>query len=257
MRQATAAARSCGVDVLAVLADADGPVPSSRIAAQTGRDRGLTARGIGDLARLGLVDGDPAAGAALSWSLRAQAGRVVEQRLVGRGQTVLDELARGCRESAYLVRREGARSVTLAESLPDLPVHGGSWLGRSQPAIRSDAAPLLLSDLDAASLAAIFAGRGTEPVQPGEPRNLAALERLIAQARIDGHCALVDYVERGTMSIAAGVWDFRERLVGAVVLMGPRDRMRPRATRLTRAVRAAADRLSGELGGRPPAGGGA
>ena len=254
MRQATAAARSCGVDVLAALADADGPVPSSRLAALTSRDRGLTARAVADLVRLGLADGDPAAGASLSWALRAQSGRVVEQRLVGRGQLVLDELARSCRESAYLVRREGSRSVTLVESLPDLAVHGGSWLGRSQPAIRSDAAPILLSDLDPASLAAVFAGRGPDPVQPGEPRTLAALERLIAQARADGYCALVDYVERGTMSIAAGVGDFRGRLVGAVVLMGPRDRMRPRALRLTRAVRAAADGLSRELGADPRGG---
>lgn len=255
MRPATAAARSCGADILAALAGADGPVPSSRVASLTGRDRGLTARAVADLVRLGLADGDASAGASLSWALRARAGRVVEQRLVVRGQVVLDELARTCRESAYLVRREGSRSVTLVESLPDLPVHGGSWLGRSQPAIRSDAAPILLSDLDPESLATVFGGRGSDPVQPGEPRTLAALERLIAQARADGHCVLVDYVERGTMSIAAGVGDFRGRLVGAVVLMGPRDRMRPRAPRLTRAVRVAADGLSRELGGAGAGGG--
>ena len=257
MRPATAAARSCGLDILAALADATGTLPSSRIAAETGRDRGLTARAVGDLGRLGLVDGDATAGASLSWVLRAQAGRVVEQRLASRGQPALDELARACRESAYLVRREGSRSVTLVEALPDLPVHGGSWLGRSQPAIRSDAAPILLSDLDPASLAAILADRDAGPAQSGAPRTLAALERLIERAQVDGHCVLVDYVERGTMSIASGVWDFRGRLVGAIVVMGPRDRMRPREARLTRAVRTAADGLSRELGGRRPDGVGA
>ena len=244
-----------GLDLLVAMADhepADGPLTSSRLAALTGRDRGLVARVVDDLVELGLVERDPSDRSLhLGWGLYTAVAQVVERRIITRGQPLLDQLALTCGESAYLVRRRGGQSVTLAEAMPHVSVRGVSWLGRSVPVVRGDAGPVLLLDLSSAELRSVL-GPGPLPASTGAraPRTREAFEREVAVARSTGVCVLIEQTEAGVASVGAPVRDFRSRLAGAVVVVGPSDRIEPKIGSITAAVRAAAAQLSADLGWR-------
>lgn len=250
-----AASAQCGEDLLAALAapesQRDGGLTASRLAAITGRDRGLTARVVEDLLALDLVERDTTTRRLrLGWGLYAAAARVVEGRLAGRGQPVLDRLARGSGESAYLVVRHGTQSVTLAEAVPDKAVQGVSWVGRSVPVVRGDAGPVLLSDLDPVAIRELI---GPEPLPPAPgrraPKTTAGVLRLVARARGDGYGVLDEHVEPAAASISAPVHDFRGRLAGAVVVVGPSSRVRNQEAAIRDAVLLGARQLTESLGG--------
>jgi DNA-binding IclR family transcriptional regulator len=247
-------ASSSGLDLLAAMAAHDpagGPLTSARLAALTGRDRGLVARVVDDLVSLGLVERDPVdRHLHLGWGLYTAAAQVVERRVLTRGQRLLEQLALDCGESAYLVRRRGDQSVTIAEAMPHVSVRGVSWLGRSVPVVRGDAGPVLVMDCSSAELRDVL-GSGPLPASTGTRawRTLREFEREVTIARTEGVCVLVEQTEAGVASVGAPVRDFRDRLVAAVVVVGPSDRVEASSERLTAAVRAAAARLTVDLGG--------
>lgn len=241
-----------GLELLAVIADhqhGDTPLTPARLAALAGRDRGLVNRVVDDLCDLGLVERGADRSLRLGWGLFATAAQVVERRIISRGQPLLERVALRTGESAYLVRRQGAQSFTAVEAMPRSAVRGISWLGRSLPAVRGDAGPVLLMDLTRAELRELV-GPGPLPASTGRnaPRSLAAIEREIKKVRANGVCVLLDQVEAGVSSVGAPVRDFRGRLVGAVVVVGPTARVEPATESLVATVRAAAAELSSALG---------
>jgi len=244
---------ACGLDLLTALANQpahEPPLTSSRLAAMTGRDRGIVARVVDDLCELGLIERDAdERGLRLGWGLYAAAAQLVELRVVSTGQQLVERLAVQSGESSYLVRRRGAHSLTVAEAMPRVAVRGVSWLGRSQPVARGDAGPVLLMDLSRAELRALLGG-GPLPPSTGvnAPRTIEDLERSIGKARADGVCVLMEHVEAGVASVGAPVTDFRRRVVGAVVVVGPATRISPKLPAVVEAVRSAAAELSAALG---------
>lgn len=253
LEDSTGGVSASGLDLLAALANyspSDPPITASRLAALTGRDRGVVSRVIDDLLELGFVERDPDERTLrLGWGLYAAAVQVVELRVVSRGQQLVERLAAQCGESTYLVRRRGTQSLTVAEAMPRASVRGVSWLGRSQPVARGDAGPVLLMDLSRAELRALLGG-GKLPPSTGinAPRSIEELEREIAKARATGVCVLMEHVEAGVASVGAPVMDFRQRVVGAVVVVGPSTRVSSSLATLVDAVREGADELSRSLG---------
>lgn len=244
---------SSGLELLTAIADHQhgaAALTPTRLAAITGRDRGLVNRVVDDLCELGLVERGPdGRSLRLGWGLFASAAQVVERRVVSRGQPLLERLAMQVGESSYLVRRQAAQSFTAVEAMPRSSVRGISWLGRSMPVVRGDAGPVLMMDLTRAQLRAIV-GSGPLPASTGRnaPRSFAAIEREVAKVRSTGVCVLIDQVEAGVSSVGAPVRDFRARLVGAVVVVGPTARVEPSVEGLVAAVRGAAHELSLALG---------
>ena len=246
-----------GEDILAALADARATgapgLTMRQLADSTQRERKLVARIVDDLTLIGFVESDGETRTVrLGWRLRALAAQVADQRLVARGQSIVDHLAIDTRESSYLVIRRGNQSVTLAEAMPDLGVQGVSWLGRSQPVVRGDAGPVLLMDLDDSEFTRVVgSGPLAHSAARKAPRTLSGIERLVAQARKTGFIVLDGQVEDDVASIGAPVFDFRRRLVAAVVIVGPSPRVNDRLERNVEFVVNAAARLSRALGGRP------
>ncbi|MEY4339373.1 MAG: hypothetical protein RLZ14_1223 [Actinomycetota bacterium] len=244
---------SSGLELLAAIADhqhSGVALTPSRLAAITGRDRGLVNRVVDDLCDLGLVErGADGRSLRLGWGLFAAAAQLVERRVVSRGQPLLERLALHTGESAYLVRRQASQSFTLVEAMPRSSVRGISWLGRSLPVVRGDAGPVLLMDHTSAELKALV-GSGPLPASTGRnaPLTLADVEREIDRVRADGVCVLIDQVEAGVSSVGAPVRDFRARLVGAVVVVGPSGRVEASRNSLVDAVRSTAAELSAALG---------
>jgi DNA-binding IclR family transcriptional regulator len=244
---------SSGLELLSAIADhqhSDVPLTPSRLAAVTGRDRGLVNRVVDDLCDLGLVErAADGRSLQLGWGLFAAAAQLVERRAVSRGQPLLERLALHTGESAYLVRRQASQSFTMVEAMPRSSVRGISWLGRSLPVVRGDAGPVLLMDSTRAQLRALV-GTGPMPASTGRnaPRTLADVEREIEKVRATGVSVLIDQVEAGVSSVGSPVRDFRLRLVGAVVVVGPTGRIEPAVESLVSAVRLAAAELSAALG---------
>ncbi|MFZ4719054.1 MAG: IclR family transcriptional regulator [Ilumatobacteraceae bacterium] len=242
-----------GLDILHAVAEhdpTDGPLTSARLAASVGRDRGLVARVVDDLCDLGLVERSQAdRSLRLSWGLYAAAAQVVDRRLVTHGQPILSRLARDCGETAYLVVRRAAQSLTVAEAMPASSVRAMSWLGRSQPVARGDAGPVLLMDLDPTELRQLL-GSGPLPPTTGSraPATVEELEHEITRVRATGVCVLVEHTEAGVASVGAPVRDFRGRLAGAVVVVGPSARVDAASGALAEAVRGATRELGLALG---------
>ena len=255
--RAVASSSMCGADLLAALADHgvhEAPLTVAGLAASTGRDRGLVARLADDLCELGLIERDAATrGLRLGWGLYAAAARLVDARFDSRGQQLAERLAVQCGEMVHVVRRRGSMSVTVAEAMPRASVRGVSWLGRSQPVVRADAGPILLMDLSPIELRTLL-GDGPFPPSTGAnaPSTMDALEQYIARARAEGVGILSDYVDAGTASVGAPIFDFRRRVVGAVVVVGAADRLSAAVDSLVDSVRAGADELSAALGWSPP-----
>lgn len=242
-----------GLELLTAIADHQhegAALTPGRLAAITGRDRGLVTRVAADLLELGLVErGVDGRSLRLGWGLYASAVQLVDRRVVSRGQPVLDRLSMRTGESTYLVRRQASHSFTAAEAMPHSSVRGISWLGRSLPVVRGDAGPVLLMDLSRAELRTLL-GTGPLPVSTGRnaPMTLAEFEREVEKVRANGVCVLLDQVEAGVSSVGAPVRDFRRRLVGAVVLVGPTARVEHSVHQLVEAVSSAAAELSAALG---------
>lgn len=249
------AATDCGADILEALgngqADGNGLTPA-RLAAVTQRDRGLAHRVVRDLLELGLIEHEAGTRQLrLGWGLYVMAARVAQQRLANWSQPVLDRLAARCRESAYVVVRQGADAVTVAEATPAMAVQVVSWVGRSFPVARSDAGPVLLQELASEELHELL-GHGPLPSTGARraPRSVGGLERLIADARAQGVSVLDEQTEAGVLSAAAPAWDFRGRLVAAVVVSCPAERVRGRMRAVAAEVVVAARELSEGLGSR-------
>ncbi len=248
---------SSGEDILQALRlarlDGERGISGRDLAGRTMRDRKLIARVLADLADLGIIDVDEADQVcSLSWSLRILVAQVVDRRLGVLGQGAVDQLAKGTRESAYLVVRRGTHSITIAEAMPDLGVHATSWLGRSQPVSRGDAGPVLLMDLSDDDIHRML-GAGPLPKVTGRraPRTVDGVIRLVQQAREAGSSILVDQVEQNVTSVSAPVMGFEGDLRGALVVVGPSPRIAPAIERIGDLVRGSAARLTRSLGGRP------
>lgn len=246
-------ASACARDVLELLA-ATGVAGATvaDVVAGTGRNRSVVSRLVADLAELGLVVRDPRTRRIrLDWTWYVLAARAGQQRLVSRGQIVLDQLAADVGETAYLVVREGRNAVTRAEAIPrQRSIQATSWVGRSWPIARSDAGPALLLDTRAEDLGDAI-GRGAlmrAGAAPNAPRTVAEFAALVEVARRTGYSALDEQAEAGVGSAAAPVHDVTGRIAAALVVGGPISRMRSRLDVIGERVADAASRLAQDLG---------
>lgn len=247
-------ASACALDVLAAVASRSclGGATVAQIVEITGRNRSVVNRLLLDLAGLGLVARDPRTRRArLDWAWYVLAVRVGQHRVVRHGQRLLDQLSAEAGETAYLVVREGRNAVTRAESIPlHRSIQVASWVGRSWPIARSDAGPSLLIDVAPADLP-LALGRGVLTrggAAVNAPRTVAGFATLVDEVRRRGHSALDEQTEAGVASVAAPVRDCTGRVVAALVVSGPSQRMRPRLELLGDRVERAAAALGAALG---------
>jgi DNA-binding IclR family transcriptional regulator len=249
-------ASACARDVLELLSVTGvAGVTVADVVAATGRNRSVVSRLMADLAELGLVVRDPRTRRIrLDWTWYVLAARAGQQRLVSRGQIVLDQLAADVGETAYLVVREGRNAVTRAEAIPrERSIQATSWVGRSWPIARSDAGPALLLDVPAEDLGDAL-GRGAltrAGAAPNAPRTVAEFAALVDAVRRTGYSALDEQAEAGVGSVAAPVHDVTGRIAAALVVGGPVSRMRPRLDVIGGRVASAAARLEDGLGAAP------
>lgn len=224
------AALQCGDELLSALAvAAPSGLTVSGLAGATGTDRGLITRVVPELIELGFIERDGISRRLrLSWTFAALARRMTDARLRQSANPALAHLSETVGQSAYLVVRQGAEAVTVAESIPpSRSLQLMSWVGRSYPVSRSDAGPVLLSGLDVETLRAVLGTEILPQVEaPKAPVTVTELLPLVEQAGRDGFCVLVEQAEEGMSSVAARVRHFGDRVIAAVVVSGPTIHMR-------------------------------
>ena len=111
---------------------------------------------------------------------------------------------------------------------------------------------ILLSDLSAAELAALYPEVGLSAYTPKTPTTLAALSELIAQDRERGYGVSMGGYEAGISSIAAPVFNEQGRVTAAVSISVPAGHIdEPELSPLIETVRAAAAQMNKRLRHQP------
>jgi len=127
-------------------------------------------------------------------------------------------------------------------------------VGTRFPAHATILGRLLLSDVDDATLAALYSEPTLPKVSPRTPRTLAELKRLLRQDRTRGYAISDSFFEQGISAVAAPVKGADGRIVAAISVTAQRPALQPEALRdrLVMLVVRAAGELSHRLNYREP-----
>jgi IclR family transcriptional regulator, KDG regulon repressor len=229
------------LDVLLALGDdeaaANGGLGVVRIAELLGREKSQVSRTLKTLAQRGFVDRDPdTLEYRLGWQLYGLAAQTGRSRLLVLAPPLLRGLVDRLGETAHLSVLEGDEVLTLLSERSPRLVQASDWSGRRVPANCTSSGRALLLDEDRAALT-------------------GALYRRIVRARELGYAAVDGEFEPGLVGAAAPVRDFRDRIVAAINVSGPKFRFGDRLDAAGAEVRQAAHELSRRLRGGEGEGG--
>lgn len=235
------------VEVLAVLADADGPLGAAELAERAGLPVSSTYRLVNSLERHGFVERRPRRGIALglrALELARRAEDRLEPALLEPARSPMADLARECGESVLLTAPAGTRSIGLAsvESPRPIRLTYGRW--RLAPMHRGASGKVLLAHLDDAQAERVLASAAA--LEPD--RDFRALRRELAEIRRRGFAVSHAELDPGVSGIAAPIFDPARRLVAGLTVAGPSDRVRPAKRTIAEAVRSAARTIEAAVG---------
>lgn len=231
----------------------------TEIAALTGHEKSQVSRALSALVEYGLAERVPGGAAyRLGWGCFALASRAGERRLIDEATSALARLVEEVGEAAHLSVLRGADVVTLVTEAPAQAIVARDWVGRTLPAYCTSSGRVLMLDLDRDGLVRLLGPGPYPPRGPNTPVDVAALERRIRRACQLGFAVADEESEPGLVAVAAPVRDFSGRVIAALNVSAPKFRLEARLDYTGELVRAAAERVSADLGapgsdGRRPA----
>lgn len=218
------------------------------LASRLGIHRSGASRLAGTLAERGFLERSPGTDAFRLGPELRRLGMlaVASSDLVDQARPVMVELAERVGETVVLSVLDGLEAVDVAQVDGPRLVGARKWIGQRSPLHASSDGKVLLAccdvDLSALTLTALT-GR-TAASRP-------AVEAEVRLARERGWAGAVGELEEGLNGAAAPVWDGQGRCVGALSVSAPEYRLpEDGLPALATDVRAAADRLSAQLGHR-------
>ncbi|MFD9889225.1 IclR family transcriptional regulator [Amycolatopsis sp. NPDC059027] len=247
------------LDLLEALASAEaqraGGLGVVRLARLTGREKSQVSRALKALAEEGVVERDPdTLEYRLGWRLFSLVARTAEDRLLRAAEPVLHALSADLEETSHLcVLRDQEVLTLLSVSGHSFRVPG--WEGRRVPAHRTSAGRVLLLDASPDELYVRFPRLG-ENSALSEVHSLPQLWAKIQECRRDGYARVREEFEAGLVGVSAPVRDFRGRVVAALNISAPAQRLGHRLDEAGEVTAAAAAKVSAHLGWdapRPPA----
>jgi IclR family KDG regulon transcriptional repressor len=218
-----------------------------RLAQLTGREKSQVSRALKALADEGVVERDPdTLGYRLGWRLFSLVARTVENRLVRVAEPVMRELSAELEETNHLcVLRDQEVLTLLSVSGHSFRVTG--WEGRGAPAYCTSAGRVLLLDATPDDLYVRFPA--LTPDRPrSEVHSLPELWAKIQECRRDGYARVREEFEEGLVGVSAPIRDFRGRVVAALNVSAPAERLGERLDSAGRITAKAAAAVSAHLG---------
>jgi len=242
------------IELLELLASAEaqqaGGLGVVRLAQLTGREKSQVSRALKALADEGIVERDPdTLEYRLGWRLFSLVARTVENRLLRAAEPVMHRLSAELEETSHLcVLRDNAVLTVLSVSGHSFRVHG--WEGHGVPAPCTSAGRVLLQDATPDELYVRF-GTDTD-LAAGHPRSsvrtLPDLWSRIQQCKKDGYGLVREEFEDGLVGVSAPVRDFRGRVVAALNISAPKERLDATLEAAGRLTARAAAAVSSHLG---------
>lgn len=236
-----------GLQLLTLFSRDERELSGAELARRLGAPRASVFRLLHTLEKMGFVErvGEGATYRLAIAVLRLGFEYLASLDLTEHGRPLLESLrdATGC--SAHLVVRDGRDVVFLARAASHNAMFHTIHVGARLPAHATALGRILLSDLDAAALAALY---GTAPLKaytPHTPTSLPALMSMIAHDRAQGFSLSEAGFESGISALAAAVYNERHAAVAALSITMPAQRIDPARTQtLAGQVRSAAAQLS-------------
>lgn len=241
----------------------------SEIARATKRDKAQVSRVCHTLLEAGLINRQDDSGKyLLGHRLYTLAQHTEEARLATIAEPYLLELVAKAEESAYLMTLRGGSVFCLRAAYAQHSLQAGWVVGHMLPALRAASGRAILATFTPDELAAWWAEHGDwrprpenyppdapEPVTlaklrraPGNIRTFRGLARERSKVRARGYAVSSGELSPGIVDAASIIRTVGGRVVGALAVGAPRDRLVHSPAPLGMAVSEAAFRMSEELG---------
>jgi DNA-binding IclR family transcriptional regulator len=154
-------------------------------------------------------------------------------------------------ETVHLAVLDGAEVVYLDRIESPNTLHVFTRLGKRMPAHSTSSGKAILAFESPAALDAVVKA-GLAPLTERTLRSREALERALEATRANGWAASVEESEAGINSVAAPIFDYASKVVAAISVAGPSDRMNAAAlARTAQHLKEATAEISREMGYRP------
>ncbi len=171
------------------------------------------------------------------------------------GRPIIVDLAGVTGLSAHLVVRDGREVVFVAKAVGRSFMFNSIQIGARLPAHATVLGRILLGDLTAGNLHALYQGVALDSFTAQTPTTLAALEQAIAEDAQRGYGISEGGFEAAISTIAAPVFDDHQRVSAAVSVTVPASHVDLQSRdELVAQVRGAAQRLSQCISHLPPTG---
>jgi len=220
-----------------------------RLAQLVGREKSQVSRALRALAEEGIVERDPdTLEYRLGWRLFSLVARSVENRLVRVAEPIMRGLSTDLEETVHLcVLRDRQVLTLLSVSGHSFRAHG--WEGRGVPVPCTSAGRVLLLDSTPDDLYVRFPGGDLSDGFPNSSvRTLSDLWARIQEVRRDGYARVREEFEDALVGVSAPIRDFRGRVVAALNVSAPAERLGSRLDEAGRITAAATGTVSAHLG---------
>jgi IclR family transcriptional regulator, KDG regulon repressor len=177
------------------------------------------------------------------------AGALDEKEMISLATPVLEDLSRETGESAHFSVRMGEAVVVLARTGGQGAFQLTDRVGVLRPAHCTALGKIMLAALQGEQFERFLAQADLKAYTPNSITSAEALRREIAEVRRAGIAFDDGEFDNEVRCVALAVRDFSGQAIGAIGISGPVWRLSIEALqKRARAVRAAAERLSGEFG---------
>ncbi len=172
-----------------------------------------------------------------------------ELQLLKMANPLLVDMAKETGETSHLALFERGEVIVVGKVDGEGPVGVTERVGYPRPAHCTAIGKVLLAHLTDAELKVFLAGADLRAMTPRTITAISILEQELQRVRTQGYAIDDEEYSQGLRCIAAPVRNFTHNVVAAVGVSGPVWRVSlDRVAPLTATVRAAAQRLSQELG---------
>lgn len=212
-----------GLDVLELLGKDGKPATVAEITQRLKLPRASVFRILITLQQKGFVETDPSGKAYRIGPgvLRLGYQLLATRSVVKVAQDDIEQLARETGVSAHLIVRDGTDIVYLSHAPGNSNFISNLGIGDRLPAHATPAGQILLSELSADEIAALYKGRSLESLTAQTPRSRRSLLETIQKSAKRGYVLSYGAVHAGGKSIAAPVRDASGKIVAVIDISGP------------------------------------